>query len=163
MLLGEMSGLRAEPASVNPPRITQFVVRIIPHLLLLPLGIILFWPVFFATQKLFGRQQGMTVGEWLWGLAWLATLLLSGWIAWKTLGTLPEFLSGRGFHKGVVVGYSIFVLATAVIAAIVVLVDLAARWQQPWTHQLSLVLMIWPVVPLAAVWLGNIKLEPALP
>jgi hypothetical protein len=158
-----MSGLRAETASGNPSRMMQYFMRIIPHMLVLPLGIFLFWPTFYATQRLFGRQQGMTVGEWLWGLAWLVTLFLAGWIAWKALGTLPEFLAGRGFQKGVVVGYLIFVLSMAVIAAIVLLVDLIARWPQPWTHQFGIVLMIWPLIPLAAAWLGNIKLEPALP
>jgi len=162
LLLGEMSGLRAVMAA-EPPRVLQFLLRILLHVMLLPLGIILFWPAFYATQKLFGRKQGMTAGEWLWGLAWLATLFLVGWIAWKALGTLPEFLAGRGFHKAVVVGYLIFVLSMAGIAAIVFVVDLIARWPQPWTHQIGLVLMIWPVVPLAAIWLWKIKLESTLP
>jgi hypothetical protein len=159
VMLGEMSGLKAGTSTSAPPMLLEYLLRIFPQLLFLPIGIVLLWPLFCTTQRIVGRKQGLTIGEWLWGLTWLVTLFLSGWITCKALGMLPEFLAGQSFQRGMVVGYVIFAISAAAIAVIVFLVDLVGRWPQPWTHQLALVLMIWPAVPLAAVWLWNIKLE----
>ena len=45
------------------------------------------------------------------------------------------------------------------LAVVIWLIGLIARWQQPWTHTLSLALMIWPALPLLVIWLKNIKME----
>jgi hypothetical protein len=157
MLLAEMSGLRA--GSESPGRFLASLLHIFPHLLFLPLGILLWWPVFFTTQKIFGRKQALTVAEWLWGLSWLVALFLTAWMLWKGLGTAPGFLGTHDFQKGVVEGYIIFAVSMAVISLIVLVIGLFGRWPQPWTHYFSLALMIWPVVPLLVLWLANVKLE----
>ena len=159
MLLAQMSGLQAHAATEAPDRFLAAFLHIFPALLFLPLGILLWWPVFFTTQKIFGRKQGLTVAEWLWGLSWLVALFLTVWIVWKGLGTAPGFLGTHDFQKGVIVGYIIYALSMAVIAVIVFFVGLFGRWSQPWTHHFSLALMIWPAVPLLVLWLANIKLE----
>src|SRR5262245_7141523 len=100
MLLAELSGLRAGTAIESPARFQTALLHIFPHLLFLPLGILLWWPVFFATQKIFGRKQALTVAEWLFGLAWLVALFLTVWILWKGLGTAPGFLGTADFQKG---------------------------------------------------------------
>src|SRR5260370_26495484 len=89
LLLAELSGVRAVPAAEPPVRFLAALVRIVPHLLFLPLGILLCWPMFYTTHKILGRTQALTVGEWLWGLAWLVALFLSIWILWQGLGTAP--------------------------------------------------------------------------
>jgi hypothetical protein len=157
--LAELSGLHAGTTSEIPDRFLAPLLRLFPHLLFLSLGILLWWPVFFTTQKIFGRQQALTVGEWLWGLAWLGALFLTAWIVWKGLGTAPGFLGTPDFQKGVIVGYIIFTLSMAVIAFLVLVINLFGRWPQPWTHHFSLALMIWPVLPLSMLWLLGIKLE----
>ena len=157
LVLAELSGLRA---SAEPPgRLMHALLHIFPHLLFLPLGILLWWPLFFTTQKIFGRKQPLTIGEWLWGLAWLVALFLTVWILWKGLGTAPGFLGTADFQKNVIVGYIIFAVSLAVIAVIVLVIGLFGRWPQPWTHHFSLALMIWPVAPLLLWWLAGIKLE----
>jgi hypothetical protein len=157
LVLAELSGLRA--SSETPGRFLGALSHVFPQLLFFPLGILLFWPVFYTTQKIFGRKQALTVAEWLWGLAWLADLFLTAWILWKGLGTTPGFLGTPGFQNGVMLGYLIVALSLAAIAFIVLIINLFGRWPQPWTHSFSLALMIWPVVPLLLLWLGNIKLE----
>jgi hypothetical protein len=157
LVLAEMSGLRA--TEETPGRFLGALMRVFPHLLFLPLGILLCWPMFYTTQKILGRQQTLTIAEWLWGLAWLADLFLTVWILWKGLGTAPGFLGTAGFQQGVFVGYIIFAVSLAVIALIVLVIDIFGRWPQPWTHAFGLALMIWPVVPLLVLLLGNIKLE----
>lgn len=159
LLLAELSGLRAGTASESPGRFLAAILHIFPHLLFLPLGILLWWPVFFFTQKVFGRKQPLTVAEWLFGLSWLVALFLTTWMLWKGLGTAPGFLGTHDFQKGVVVGYIIFAVSLAVISLIVLVIGLFARGPQPWTHLFSLALMIWPVVPLLVLWLAGIKLE----
>src|SRR3954469_15579497 len=62
-------------------------------LMRMPEGIVLLWPVFLLFQKLRGRKQGLTAGEWLWVIAWLGVALLTGLSAWeKWWGPLPEWL-----------------------------------------------------------------------
>jgi hypothetical protein len=159
LLLADLSGWRAVAAGDASTPLLQAFLKIVPHMLFLPVGVLLFWPLFYATQKVLGRQQTLSAGEWLWGLAWLADLALTAWIAWQALGAPPEFLVAPGFRRGVLIGYVISVLALAVICVILALVGLVFRWQQPWTHSFGLMLMIWPVSPLAALWMQNVKLE----
>src|SRR4051812_46822073 len=41
-------------------------------------GVVLLWPLFLVLQKFRGRSQGLTAGEWLWVIAWLCIVLLTG-------------------------------------------------------------------------------------
>src|SRR5437773_1997934 len=79
-LVGQLSGLRVDIQSHNPWLLAW--AQLFPVFLFLPVGVILLWPLFFATQKVFGRQQGLTSGEWLLGIAWLGAVVMLVWIAW---------------------------------------------------------------------------------
>jgi hypothetical protein len=132
------------------------LVRIHAYLLFLPQGILLGWPLFYATQRAAGRDAAMTVGEWVWGLAWLGSMCLVGYISWKHFGGAPN---PDGFKKTMMLAYVVFVLTTAAIAVLLLLIDVVGRWAHPWTHHFCLALLIWPALPLAALWLWNLKLE----
>ena len=151
LVLVECSALRADSASGGAA-----MSRLHPYLLFLPVGVILLWPLFYATQQLSGRNQALTAGEWVWGLAWLGMLVLAAWMVWRGLGSAAD---ADKLKKGVLVGYAIFVVSMAVIAVVILFIDLVGRWPQPWTHPFCLTLMIWPVFPLAASWIWNIKVE----
>jgi hypothetical protein len=50
-------------------------------------------------------------------------------------------------------------LALAALALLIALVGLVGRWRQPWTHTFCLALLLWPVLPVAALFLWDIKLQ----
>lgn len=156
-LLGHLSGLRVETGSHNAWLLAW--AQLFPVFLFVPVGIILLWPVFFATQKLFGRPQGLTSGEWLLGLAWLGAVAMLVWVAWKASGTAPEALTADGFKQVVVLVYVLFMLSMGAVGLVLLLVGVVGRWSQPWTHTLALALLMWPAVPLLLLWLFNLKLE----
>jgi hypothetical protein len=153
LLLTDLGGFRAGPTETTPSGVL-FLRRSLPYLLFLPAGILLLWPLFYLTQRLAGRQQALTVGEWLWFVAWLGALLLAGWVAWQHWGTPPEFLS----KSHVWVGYAVAVLALAAVALVTGLVDLVGRWGRPWTHHCALALLLWPALPLLALLAWGIKI-----
>jgi hypothetical protein len=155
LFLAELSGLRAVSLS---PTIDPAWLRILPALLLLPVGILLLWPLFYTTQRVVGRPQHLTIGEWLWGVAWLLVLALTTWIVWKYWGNPPEMLVSDSFQKHMILGYILGVLSLGGIALLLGLTDLIARWQQPWTHVFGLALLLWPVLPLAALWAWEIQM-----
>src|SRR5262245_38046362 len=90
------------PTADAPAWVTENVFWILPFWLILPPGIILLWPLFYALQRLRGRPQPLTSGEWLWGFAWLGTLLFLGWVFLKRGGNLPDFLKELTFQPEVV-------------------------------------------------------------
>jgi hypothetical protein len=157
--LADMSGLRTLGPGTTPAALLQVLLRALPTLLFLPVGVALFWPIFYLTQWLRGRRQGLSAGEWLLGLTWLAALALAAWCAGKGLGWLSGFLAEDDFKKHVILGYIIFMISMGCLALLLWLLGLVTRWRQPWTHTLSLALMLWPAAPLLVVWLGNMKLE----
>jgi len=121
----------------------------------LPVGVILLWPLFFTLQKTLGRAQGLTSAEWLWGLAWLGSLAIVVWIVLVSTGNAPEFLS----KSNVMLGYALASLSLGLNALLIFLVGLVGRWAAPWTHTFSLALLIWPALPLALLWVLDLKLE----
>jgi hypothetical protein len=158
-ILAPMTGLRMVLPGSDPGPFWPTLRDVLPALLFLPIGVILCWPIFYTTQWLRGRRGGLTAGEWLLGLAWLAALAFAGWSAGKGAGILPGFFTEDDFKKYAVLGYILFMLSMGALALAIWLIGLVGRWQQPWTHTLSLALMIWPALPLLVVWLGNIKME----
>src|SRR5262245_35563500 len=87
----QLAPIRAEPESASiDPRLAS-LIAFLPALMRLPEGVILLWPLFFATQWP-GRSQGLTLGEWLWLLAWVGAAMLAGLTTWEHLGGLPELL-----------------------------------------------------------------------
>src|SRR5947209_15815847 len=95
------SGLRVEPQPDVPPFVPPQLLQALPTFLLLPLGPLLLWPLFYGTQWVLGRRQPLTWGEWLWGISWLGHLLLIGWVAWATLGEPPAFLNPEPYRPPV--------------------------------------------------------------
>src|SRR5262249_12113972 len=141
-LLGALSELRVDSTSTNPWLLAW--AQLFPFFLFLPVGIILLWPIFFTTQKIFGRPQSLPSADWLLGLAWLGAVALSAWIAWKASGAAPEALTSAGFKQTVVLVYVLFTLSIGAISVVLLLVGLVGRWSQPWTHTLALALFMWP-------------------
>jgi hypothetical protein len=152
LYLNQISGPRPEPRSDVPASIGLYIVPLLPALLYLPQGIILLWPLFYGTQWLAGRPQALTAVEWLWGVAWLGTLLLTIWALWRHLGTPPAFADNLAYPPQSI--WTVIVVPIISAAALVVgLIGLIGRWQQPWTHTFGIVLMVWPVLPLAGLLL----------
>jgi hypothetical protein len=159
LLLTEWSGFQAVETAQTPELVRKLLLRHLPALLFLPLGILLFWPVFYGTQRLAGRPQHLTAGEWLWGVAWLGAVAFIAWIVWQYWGTPPEPLRPASFKQHVFVGYAVGVLALAALGILIGIINLIGRWSQPWTHTFSLVLTTWPIVPLAALWLWKVEMR----
>jgi hypothetical protein len=131
----------------TPPWVRDYVLRLLPMLTSLPLGIILLWPLFYSIQRLRGRPQALSAGEWLWGVAWLGAVILTAWVTWLHWGSPPEFLTDLKYPPQSI--WTIIIVPTlAIIAVVIGLVGLVARWQQTWTHTFGLVLLIWPAIPL---------------
>jgi hypothetical protein len=146
--------IEAGPHIAGSPAL-RYLVLTLPDLLRLPEGIVLLWPIFHTLQRITGRRQGLTSGEWLWVFSWLGVAALTGLAAWSHWGSLPEFLA-RQASWPIVIWYVILAPSMSLIAVLVLLFGILGRWQLPWTHSLGLVLVIWPVVPLAAILtLGN--------
>jgi len=153
LLLTDLGGFQAAPTEVTPHG-ALLLLRSLPYLLFLPAGILLFLPLFYLTQRIAGRRQTLSVGEWLWFVAWVGAALLTVWVAWHHWGTPPEFLS----KSNIWVGYAVTVLALAAVALITGLVDLIGRWGRPWTHHFALALLLWPALPLLALLAWGIKI-----
>jgi hypothetical protein len=157
--LADLSQFRAEPTDETPAGILPLLPSL-PRLLFLPLGVLLFWPIFYLTQRIAGRKQAFSAGEWLWGVAWLGAVLLTIWIVWQAWGTPFEFLDPRRTpecKKAIFVGYVVGSLALAAFGLLIGLVDLIGRWGQPWTHHCCLALVMWPLVPLGLGLLWHVK------
>jgi hypothetical protein len=90
LILSDWSGLRAIATETTPELVKTNLLGLLSAALLLPVGILLFWPLFFFTQAVRGRTERITSGELLWGLAWLAVLPVTAWITWQRWGTPPE-------------------------------------------------------------------------
>jgi hypothetical protein len=154
LVLTDLSGFRSQYSEVTPHWVVQLQPQALAYALFLPVGILLLWPLFYLTQRIAGRKQALTVGEWLWFVSWLGALLLTAWVAWHHWGTPPEFLR----KSNVWVGYAVTVLALAAVALITGLVDLIGRWGRPWTHHFALALLMWPALPLLALLAWGIKI-----
>jgi hypothetical protein len=144
-----LAGQRANLPDLPVDQLRAFPV--VTLMLLLPQGVILLWPVFYTLQRLRGRPQVLSAGEWLWGFAWLGTILLTAWTLWLHWSP-PDFAKDLLYSPQAV--WTILVLPSmALIAAIIGLIGLIARWKQAWTHTFGLVLIIWPVFPMAGLFL----------
>jgi hypothetical protein len=151
-LFREVQGdsLQVTPAPDAPARAAAHLVPLLPQLVCLTEGVILLWPLFFFAQRVRGRREGLTSGEWLWVFAWLAVALLAVVAAWQKWGPVPDFL--RDHLKWVfILGYIIVLPSLAAIGLVLVLAGLFGRRQQPWTHAFGLVLVIWPALPIAGI------------
>jgi hypothetical protein len=160
LALAELSGYQARIPHNAPEWVPDIVCRLLPTFLFLPLGVVLFWPVFYITQRVLGRPQALTLGEWLWGVAWLGAVSLVVWItclalASATEGVFTPEVRNAAFSAevkaAVFTGYAIGALTLAAVALLLNVLDLVGRKRKPWTHAFGLVLMLWPALPLAGL------------
>jgi hypothetical protein len=152
LYLMDLSPLAVEPADqVAQPALRAWVV-FLPRLMRLPEGVILFFPVFFVLQKILLRRQAITSGEWLWMIAWLGTAGLTCIAAFRQLVGLPDWLDSL-WTVVRWVWYFGFGAALAATALLLALYGVVRRAPMPWTHTLSLALMLWPIPPLVGILL----------
>jgi hypothetical protein len=160
LYLMRIAPLRAVSTNTLDPRLDQ-VFRFLILFVRLPEGIVLLWPVFFALQW-FSRSEGLAMGEWLWLFSWVGVMILA---VLAGLTTLPESYQPESLplyaSKLRVLWYLLVTPALAVLALLVLLVDLFRSYVPPWTHQLALALLLWPA-PGAVVILFGGKLEPEM-
>jgi probable H4MPT-linked C1 transfer pathway protein len=160
LYLARLGPLWVEPGEhVTSPILYEVAASFLPTVMRLPEGVLLLGPVFFLLQVVLGRRQGPTGAEWLWVLAWVGTALLTGLSAWARTDTVPEVVQPY-VHKPLLLWYLIFVPAMAALALVLTVLGLASSVPKPWTHQLGLALIIWPALPLGAIFtLGNFTTE----
>jgi probable H4MPT-linked C1 transfer pathway protein len=160
LYLVRLGPLWVEPGEhVTSPVLYEVVASFLPTLMRLPEGVLLLGPLFFLLQLVLGRRQGPTGAEWLWVLAWLGTAALTGLSAWARTDTVPEIIEPY-VHKPLLLWYLIFVPAMAALALVLAVLGLASSTPKPWTHQLGLALILWPALPLGAIFtLGNFTTE----
>jgi hypothetical protein len=142
-----LNPLAATPAEDPPGPVAAALLAFLPGAMRLPEGILLLWPVFFATRRLLGRREALTGGEWLWVLSWVGVAALAGLDAWGVWGSPPAFLHTRPR----LLWYMIFVPAMSALAAVLALAGLVRRRYPPWTHLFGLALVLWPALPLALI------------
>jgi hypothetical protein len=156
LLFTQWLGLANTRRTDTPAWVTEEVIRILPTLVLLPSGIILWWPAFFLTGRVRGRPADLTWAEWLWGLVWLADLALVGGIAWYRFQGLPGFLSRSDLEDTVYPMIRLIMLAAAGVALLLALATAVRGSPVPWTHHFGLALLLWPALPLLLIWLGHL-------
>lgn len=150
LFLSQISPMTWQPRDDLPSLVMIRVVPVLPELLHLREGVILLWPFFLAFQRLLGRDQGLTSGEWLWVFAWLGTFLVFVLAAWKQWGPIPPPLDAYASWP-FVLWYLIVVPSMGLLALLLIPLGLIRRRPVPWTHSLGLVLMLWPLLPLGGL------------
>lgn len=149
--LAGLSGLQPPAPAADAGLFLGVLAGVIPILVLMPLGVVLLWPVFYLIGRMAGRTQGLALGEWLWGFAWLVSLLLTAWIIWKGSGSAPEALTDEDFKQAFFTGYTLYLLAMGAVAFFVWLFCLFSSTLFPWTHSFGLALLFWPIVPVTLI------------
>jgi hypothetical protein len=139
-----LAPIRAEAdPSLGDARLAS-IIAFLPELMRIPEGVILLWPLFFATQWP-GRARGLTLGEWLWLFAWVGFALLTALAALHSVGATPSFLQAHA-AKPRLLWYLIAMPAMGGLALIFLLVSMF-KPSPPWTHNFGLALVLWPAVP----------------
>ena len=150
LFLFQWPTLQAIPAPGAPEAAATYLVPVLPQLVRLTEGVILLWPLFLITQRVLGRRPGITSGEWLWVIAWLVSAVLLGLAAWQTTSSVPELVRDQ-LPRVFALGYLLLIPSLAAVALVLILLGLVGRWQQPWTHNFALVLLLWPALPVAGI------------
>jgi hypothetical protein len=158
LLLTEYTGLKAVRTDHSPGWMSPALATILPYLLLLPVGLILWWPVFFALGRLRGRPHDLSLVEWIWGCLWLGDLVLViGIISFHALGAnVPALETMRE-----IIGPLLRVLSVVLAGVAIGLVGLGywLRLPRPWTHHFGLAMLLWPLLSQILLWLGHVQLE----
>jgi hypothetical protein len=150
LYLLRLSPMHAEAVQGAIPPAYEGMIPFLPDLMRLPEGILLVWPFFFGTQRILGRAQALTSCEWLWVLSWVGVALLTGLAVWEQVGSLPDFLQAH-IRTPRHLWYVVFVPSMAALAVVLALLGLVRRRPQPWTQTFGLVLLTWPIAPLAGI------------
>lgn len=131
----------------------DIVHMVLPAAMRVTEGVVLMWPVLYGLQRLRGRNETLTAAEWLWVIAWVGVALLTALALWAHYGpgSLPDFLKEHA-NKPRLLWYVIFVPSLAGLALLFYLVSMVSRTPLPWTHACSIAMMIWPALPLVAVY-----------
>ncbi len=158
--LAQWSGLYIMPAehAPAPGNFERLLDSLIPFAALLPVGIVLFWPIFFLTQLISGRRQGVSSAEWLLWTSWLLFIVLAVWLAFKNNPKMPAGLATEEVKALVLMSYILYMVSMAALALVLWLIDLFMRYRQPWTQALTIVLMVWTLVPIS--YAGAMKRAP---
>jgi hypothetical protein len=149
--------LPVQPADwVQDERARSFAA-FLPDLMRLPQGVILMWPLFLIVQRLRWRKKNLTSIEWLWVLSWLGLALLAVLAVWDAPRGVPPYLQLPDSvmpYVGAAVWwwYLLFVPVMAALGVLFWFFGLFARDPAPWTHSFGLALLLWPLLPLAAMW-----------
>lgn len=160
LLLVEMSGLEALRTTKTPNWFATALVRALPFMVMLPVGVILFWPLFFALSRFRGRSKDLSIVEWIWGGVWIVDL--------AAVATLLGFAITTSNPVGldeVKNNLTVWVKAVTSLLAIMAIcyVILARYWKidraKPWTHHFALALLLWPLLPLFLLWIGNVVIR----
>jgi hypothetical protein len=139
--------------NITDPLVLSFL-PLLPTLLRLTEGIILLWPFFFAGQRLRGRTQGLTAVEWLWIFAWPGVATLNALVNANQWVPTPDALlpyKDYLFYWPQLAWYVLVVPSLALVALLIGLLVLFGREPPLWTHVFGLALLVWPVLPLAAI------------
>jgi hypothetical protein len=146
LYLIELGVLTAEGGETSTPAFLHFL----PHAMRIPEGILLLWPLFYVTQRLRGRKEGLTAVEWLWIIGWIGIAVLTLLAALQTTGNLPESMQKYAATPRRL-WYYVFAPVLAGLAVLLGMGGLLRRGPSPWTHTFGIALLLWPVGPLAVV------------
>jgi hypothetical protein len=146
LYLMQLSVLTAEAVATSAPALVHFL----PAAMRISEGILLLWPLFYVTQRLRGRTEGLTAVEWLWVIGWIGMAVLVVLAALETSGNLTESMQKYAATPRKL-WYYIFAPVLAGLAVLLGLAGLFRRGPAPWTHTFGIALLLWPVVPLAGI------------
>jgi hypothetical protein len=146
MQLGPLTAEAAEGATAFAALLAAFL----PGPMRLTEGVVLLWPLFFVTQRLRGRKEGLTAVEWLWVISWIGIAVLTLLAALEGAGGLPESLH-RYAAAPRKLWYYIFAPSMAALAVVLGLGGMFRRGAAPWTHSFGTALVLWPAAPLAGI------------
>ncbi len=146
MQLGLLGAATGDSASTSTPGLLAWL----PGAMRVAEGVILLWPVFYVTQRLRGRKEGLTAAEWLWVISWIGIAVLTVVAALEANDALADSVKKYAAAPRKL-WYYIFAPVMAGLAVLLGLGGLLRRGQAPWTHTFGIALILWPVVPLAGI------------
>jgi hypothetical protein len=159
LVLAHFITLRVTRSDLTPDWLPNALIAELPRLLLLPVGIYLWWPVFFLLARFRGRSPQLSVAEWLWGFVWIFDLALVAILVWLRAGELPshvtDFIDRQTIRENLEVIVRWLALGLAGSAVLIALLVRTSGAPKSWTHHFAVALMLWPLVPVGLiVWCG---------
>ncbi len=159
LVLVRILNFRAISTQATPDWMMEPLIKVLPEMMFLPVGIIVWWPLFFVAARIRGRSGELSWVEWFWGLLWLLNFFLVGsllWVCWKGI---PEVLEPYEIPKQIEEWLPIVLWAIGGAAVFFGVITAFSKKPSSWTHHFGLVLISWPAVVMALVWLGKLELR----